>query len=170
MHVGRPLLAAPLPAQEATTSEPLPAQPAIAAGPNEQIRLRACLAVVSEGRILLVPHYLDGGEAHWLVPGGQVRCGERLEAAAVREFTEETGLEARCDDLLDVSEAPLPGPPGHIVTITYRGVVTGGCLRAEQHPRFGAKLARWFTWDELEQVAYHSPATVAKALGTPDPA
>jgi 8-oxo-dGTP diphosphatase len=141
------------------------------------IRLRACLAVVEVGRILLIPHYADGGEAHWLVPGGQVHRGEGLEQAAMREFTEETGLEAHCDGLLDVSEAPLPGRCGQVVppafcgtvTITYRGTVTGGCLRAEVHPRYGSKLARWFTWDELQHVTYHPPATVCKALGVGEP-
>lgn len=127
--------------------------------------MRACLAVVEEARILLVPHYLgETRDAHWLVPGGRVHFGEALEHAALREFAEETGLQARCLGLLDVSEAPLPGPPGHIITITYLGAVTGGSLIAEEHPRYGTKLARWFSKQELQALQYHPPSAVARAL------
>lgn len=130
-----------------------------------QIRIRACLAVVHGSRILLVPHYVgDGAEVHWLLPGGRVHFGEPLEQAALREFLEETGLQGRCSGLLDVSEAPLPGPPGHIVTITFGGIITGGRLTPEHHPVYGTKLARWFSHDELRALPHHPPDTVAKAF------
>jgi 8-oxo-dGTP pyrophosphatase MutT (NUDIX family) len=66
------------------------------------IRVRACLAVVHHDRLLLVPHYrTDVGAVQWNLPGGRVEFGEGVEAAALREFEEETGLRARITGLLD---------------------------------------------------------------------
>jgi ADP-ribose pyrophosphatase YjhB (NUDIX family) len=54
---------------------------------SDSIRIRVCLAIVNDGKVLLVPHYnTDAGAVQWIVPGGRVEFGESLEAAAVREF------------------------------------------------------------------------------------
>ena len=129
------------------------------------IRVRVALAVVHEGRILLVPHYdTDAGPVQWTIPGGRLRFGEGLRAAAAREFTEETGLSARVDDVLDVSEVLLPERPYHSLTITFRGTLLGGTLAAEPGHPYGEKLPRWFSPADLAGLAYHPPATVDRAL------
>ena len=43
--------------------------------------------------VLLVKRAHDPGAGKWAVPGGKVRWGETLAAAAGREALEETGLE-----------------------------------------------------------------------------
>jgi ADP-ribose pyrophosphatase YjhB (NUDIX family) len=130
------------------------------------IRVRAALAVMHEGRILLVPHYdTDAGPVQWTIPGGRLSFGEALRAAAAREFQEETGLTARADDVLDVSEVIVPERPYHSLTITFRGRILGGTLSAEAGHPYGEKLPRWFSAADLAGLAYHPPATVARALG-----
>lgn len=130
------------------------------------IRLRACLAVVRGDRLLLVPHYeTDAGPVQWVVPGGCIGFCEGLEAAAVREFEEETGLRARVSGLLDVSEVILPEHLYHSITIVFSGHIVGGEMRAEVHPKYGEKMPRWFSAIELPGISYHPASVVQKALG-----
>jgi len=132
---------------------------------SDVIRIRACLAVLQDGRILLVPHYdTDAGPVQWVIPGGRVKYSERLEEAALREFQEETGLQARVVGLLDVSEVVLPERPWHSITITFSGHITGGAPAPEAGPRYGKKVPRWFSVAEIGTVEYHPKSAVQKAL------
>jgi 8-oxo-dGTP diphosphatase len=133
-------------------------------GPAE-IRIRACLAVVHGGRILLVPHYnTDAGPIQWVIPGGRVTLGEKLGEAACREFREETGLDASVTGLLDVSEVILPEKDWHSVTVVFSGTIVGGRLAPEAGHRFGEKMPRWFSLAELQELPYHPRRGVERAL------
>lgn len=52
------------------------------------------LLVDPDQRVLLIHERLEAGGAHWLTPGGGVEPGERPVEAAVREASEEIGLDA----------------------------------------------------------------------------
>ena len=58
------------------------------------MRSLAASAVVknAHGQLLLVLRSHEPEAGYWTVPGGRVEPGESLEAAAVREVFEETGL------------------------------------------------------------------------------
>lgn len=130
---------------------------------EKEIRLRVCVAVISERKILLVPHYnTDMGSVQWVIPGGRIEFGETLENAAVREFQEETGLDVRITGLVDVSQVILRENGWHSVTITFAGEITGGELTPETGHRFGEKMPRWLSEQEVHSSEVHPRKTVDK--------
>ena len=80
----------------------------------------------------------------WALPGGFVDVGETLEAAAVREAREETGLEVTLTDLLHVYSDPRRDPRRHTVSAVYLGHAAGEPVGADD-----ADEARAFRWDAL---------------------
>jgi len=72
------------------------------------------------------PHY-----GRWMVPGGTLEWGETLEAAAVREVREETGIEIEIEAFVEIIEALTPGPEGfHYVIMDYAARAVSGTLAA----------------------------------------
>jgi 8-oxo-dGTP diphosphatase len=80
----------------------------------------------------------------WALPGGFVDAGETLEAAAVREAKEETGLDVTLVDLLYVYSDPRRDPRRHTISAVFLG-------RAGGEPEGGddAAEARSFAWTAL---------------------
>ena len=138
---------------------------------DKLIRIRACLAVIHEQHILLVPHYdTDAGPIQWNLPGGKVEFGESIHECAIRELKEETGIIANIVRLLDVSEVILPEKPWHSITISYLGEFVGGELKSEEGHAHGQKNPHWFSVEQLQQVKYHPISPINKAMGIPLPA
>jgi 8-oxo-dGTP diphosphatase len=61
----------------------------------------------------------------WALPGGFVDAGECVEAAAVREMKEETGLDVQLETLLYVYSDPARDPRFHTMTIVFVGQAQG---------------------------------------------
>ena len=99
------------------------------------------IAVPGDRVVLVRRKYPPPG---WALPGGFVEVGETLEAAAVREAREETGLEVRLEDLLYVYSDPRRDPRHHTVSAVFLG-------RAAGEPAGGddAAEARAFAWTAL---------------------
>ena len=61
----------------------------------------------------------------WALPGGFVEYGETVEAAAVREAQEETGLHIRLTDLFGVYSDPHRDPRQHTIAVVFLATADG---------------------------------------------
>lgn len=61
----------------------------------------------------------------WALPGGFVDYGETVEAAAIREAKEETGLEVRLTRLLGVYSDPNRDPRHHTISTIFVAEASG---------------------------------------------
>jgi 8-oxo-dGTP diphosphatase len=113
-------------------------------------------------RVLLVRRGNEPFAGRWALPGGFVDEDETPEAAARREFAEETGLEYTGEvQLVGIYGEKGRDPRGWTVSAVYLARYD-----AEVIARAGddAADARWFGADELPILAFDHDRVVADAL------
>ncbi len=86
----------------------------------------------------------------WALPGGFVEYGESLEAAAVREAKEETGLDVELLRQFHAYSDPKRDPRHHTITIVFLATAKGNAVAGDDAKEIGV-----FSKDTLpEQIAF----------------
>jgi 8-oxo-dGTP diphosphatase len=72
--------------------------------------------IIDRGRVVLIRRGSEPLLGEWSIPGGTLEVGETLEEGVARELLEETGIEVRVLELIEVFDRIYPenGPTGAI--------------------------------------------------------
>jgi len=113
-------------------------------------------------QVLLVKRGHPPCEGMWAIPGGFVDIDEPLEAAALRELEEETGVRDVYLEQLYTFGDPERDPRGRVITVAYFALVPADAIQ----PRAGddAAEARWWSMYELPPLAFDHGHILAYAL------
>lgn len=78
-----------------------------------------CVVFDRADRLLLIQRAFPPFKGRFALPGGFVDVGETVEAAALRELKEETGIEGKVIGLIGVYSDPKRDPRGHTVSAAF---------------------------------------------------
>lgn len=78
-----------------------------------------CVVFDRAGRLLLIRRARPPFKGRFALPGGFVDIGETVEAAALRELQEETGIEGKIFRLIGLYSDPKRDPRGHTVSAAF---------------------------------------------------
>ena len=125
--------------------------------------------IIDSGRALLIRRGSEPLRGEWSIPGGTLELGESLKEGVARELREETGLDVRVLDLIEVFDrifldeslqpsGSKPQPRYHFVIVDFL------CERIGGEPRAGSDVTdvAFATEDELGK--FHLTETATRIL------
>ncbi len=112
-------------------------------------------------QVLLVKRKVAPYAGRWAIPGGFVRIGERLEAAARRELEEETGVRDVYLEQLYTFGDPKRDPRERVITVAYFALVPAPLA---VHAGGDAADARWWSMYRLPALAFDHDTILDYAL------
>jgi 8-oxo-dGTP diphosphatase len=122
--------------------------------------------IIENGRALLIRRGCEPLLGQWSIPGGTLELGESLYEGVARELLEETGIEVRVLDLIEVFDRIYPGTPGaalepsagpkfHYVIVDYLCERVSG----QAHAASDVTDVAYASEDELERFELTPTAT-----------
>lgn len=102
-----------------------------------------CVVFDAADRLLLIRRAHEPFKDRFALPGGFVDVNETVEAAALRELREETGVEGRIEKLIGVYSEPSRDPRGHNVSAAFLVAPADGAVSAGDDAAAAAFMANW---------------------------
>ena len=107
--------------------------------------------VENDRKILQVKRKLEPNKGEWCLPMGFAETGESIEASALRELQEETGIFGKITSLVDLVSG-YSKMYGDLVFITFEVEKIGGKI----DPGDDAEDARYFPFDQMPKLPFAS--------------
>jgi ADP-ribose pyrophosphatase YjhB (NUDIX family) len=125
--------------------------------------------VIDQGRALLIRRGIEPLRGEWSIPGGTLELGESLQEGVARELLEETGVQVRVLDMIEVfdriflsEETSLCREKGkprfHFVIVDYL------CERIAGEPRAGSDVTDVALVGEAELPRFHLTETATRVI------
>ncbi len=123
--------------------------------------------IIDNGRALLIRRGSEPLRGQWSIPGGTLELGETLQEGTARELHEETGLEVRILELIEVfdriysdngSTGTSTPPRFHFVIVDYL------CERIGGEARAGSDVTEVAFASEDELPKFHLTETATRVL------
>jgi ADP-ribose pyrophosphatase YjhB (NUDIX family) len=124
--------------------------------------------VIENDRVLLIRRGTEPLLGQWSIPGGTLELGESLKDGVARELLEETGLQVRVLDLIEVFDRIFPAaetgdasvsrPRYHYVILDYL------CERVSGEPRAGSDVTDVVYVNEEDLPQYKLTETATRVL------
>ena len=105
-----------------------------------------------ELKIMLIQRDIPPFQGQWAIPGGFVRIEETLEAAALRELREETGIQDIFLEQLYTFGNLERDPRDRTVTVAYYALIN--LVEQLIIATTDARAAAWFSLSEIPQLAF----------------
>ena len=113
-------------------------------------------------KVLLIQRGHAPFEGTWALPGGFVDMDEPLEAAALRELKEETGVENVFIEQLYTFGTPERDPRGRVVTVVYYALINLAQYKIAADS--DVKDVGWFAIDDLPTLAFDHAEILKTAI------
>lgn len=101
--------------------------------------------IFDKDRTLLIKRAIDPFKGNWVLPGGHVEYGERVEDALKREIKEEVGIKIKIKKLVGIYSDPQRDPRYHMVSIAYLCKKIRGSIQLSSE----ASQYKYFSLNEL---------------------
>ncbi len=114
--------------------------------------------LIDDARALLIRRASPPLQGQWSIPGGMLEVGETLEQGVARELAEETGLEVKVVELIEVFERIFPAPanadgsPGNVARPQYHFVILDYLCEKRGGEICAGSDALEFAWAREEEL------------------
>lgn len=116
-----------------------------------------CVIFDAQDRLLLIQRAHEPFTDRHALPGGFVDVGETVEAAALRELKEETGVDGQIVRMIGVYSDPGRDPRGHTVSVAFLMSAPGAEPQAGDDAAAAAFMANWrdlsYAFDHAQIIA-----------------